>query len=134
MNPETQIGRYAIIDRLGAGGMAEVFRCRQTGLGGFDKTVVIKRILPHLASEPEFINMFLDEARKVLDFGVARARGRLANSQVGTLKGKLRYMAPEQIVSEDGSLDARADVYSLGVCLYLGTVGRLPFRGETDAA
>src|SRR5882724_11901923 len=43
--------------------MAEVFLARKKGPAGFKKLVVIKRILPHLAREPEFITMFLDEAR-----------------------------------------------------------------------
>ena len=57
------LDRFTVLQRLGAGGMAEVFKCRQTGLGGFEKLVVLKRILPHLLAEPAFVEMFLDEAR-----------------------------------------------------------------------
>jgi serine/threonine protein kinase len=56
-------GAYTLLANLGHGGMAEVFLARKSGPGGFSKLVVIKRILPHLAREPEFVQMFLDEAR-----------------------------------------------------------------------
>lgn len=56
-------GRYEIIRRLGQGGMAETLLGRHVGLGGFEKRVVIKRILPNLASQPAFVDMFLHEAR-----------------------------------------------------------------------
>src|SRR5581483_5535324 len=58
-----QYGNYELVRRLAAGGMAEIFLARQQGLEGFEKELVIKRILPHLASEVCFIRMFLDEAR-----------------------------------------------------------------------
>ncbi len=57
------LDRFTVLQRLGAGGMAEVFKCKQTGLGGFEKLVVLKRILPHLLGEQAFVEMFLDEAR-----------------------------------------------------------------------
>lgn len=55
--------RYRVIERIAAGGMAEVFRAESAGLEGFKKKVAIKRVLPHLAGKTEFIGMFLDEAR-----------------------------------------------------------------------
>lgn len=55
--------RYRIIERIAIGGMAEVYLAAHGQLAGFQTPVVIKRVLPHLASEPEFIEMFLDEAR-----------------------------------------------------------------------
>lgn len=55
--------RYRVIERIAAGGMAEVFRAESAGLEGFKKKVAIKRVLPHLASKAEFMGMFLDEAR-----------------------------------------------------------------------
>src|SRR5262245_47429294 len=57
------VGRYEVIARLGAGGMAEILLGRTSGPSGFSREVVIKRILPHLASDPDFAGMFLDEAR-----------------------------------------------------------------------
>ncbi len=55
--------RYRVLERIAAGGMAEVFRAESAGLEGFKKKVAIKRVLPHLAGKTEFIGMFLDEAR-----------------------------------------------------------------------
>ncbi|HEY7956864.1 MAG TPA: protein kinase [Polyangia bacterium] len=75
-------GRYQLLERLAVGGMAEIFRAKQTGVHGFEKILVIKRILPHLAADPEFLAMFVDEAKlqcalehpkivQVLEFGEA---------------------------------------------------------------
>jgi eukaryotic-like serine/threonine-protein kinase len=55
--------RYRVIERLEAGGMAEVFKGEATSVQGFKKRVAIKRVLPHLAQNKNFIGMFLDEAR-----------------------------------------------------------------------
>lgn len=55
--------RYRVIEKIAAGGMAEVYRAESAGLEGFKKTVAIKRVLPHLSQKREFIGMFLDEAR-----------------------------------------------------------------------
>jgi eukaryotic-like serine/threonine-protein kinase len=56
-------GDYRLIRRLGAGGMAEVFLAKRVGPRGFEKQLVIKRILPHLSASQQFTEMFLDEAR-----------------------------------------------------------------------
>jgi len=56
-------GKYTLLDKLAVGGMAEIFLARQEGVEGFQKTVVIKRIRPHLSSQPNFVRMFLNEAR-----------------------------------------------------------------------
>jgi serine/threonine protein kinase len=60
--PKT-VGRYQIIDRLAVGGMAELFKATLTGDHGFAKLVAIKKILPHLATDASFVEMFIDEAR-----------------------------------------------------------------------
>jgi serine/threonine-protein kinase len=57
------LGRYAICDAIGSGGMATVHLGRLLGPVGFSRTVAIKRMHPHLVSDPEFVSMFLDEAR-----------------------------------------------------------------------
>jgi serine/threonine protein kinase len=57
------IGRYTIIDRLAVGGMAELFKATLSGDHGFEKLVAIKKILPHLAVDKQFVEMFIDEAR-----------------------------------------------------------------------
>ncbi|MBC8131724.1 MAG: serine/threonine protein kinase, partial [Deltaproteobacteria bacterium] len=76
----SQFGRYTLIQRLATGGMAEVFRAKIVSSHGFEKVIVIKRILPHLAADRTFVTMFIDEAKltaqlthpkivQVLDFG-----------------------------------------------------------------
>jgi len=62
MSPAT-FGKYELLKKVGLGGMAELFLARQSGIEGFEKLIVIKRILPHLADSSEFIQMFLNEAR-----------------------------------------------------------------------
>jgi len=56
-------GKYTILEFLGKGGMAEVYKAKLHGIGGFEKILVIKKILPHLASRESFIRMFFDEAK-----------------------------------------------------------------------
>lgn len=58
-----KLGKYRLLSLLATGGMGEVFLARQEGPAGFSKTVVIKRILRHLADDQGFIDMFLNEAR-----------------------------------------------------------------------
>jgi serine/threonine-protein kinase len=213
------IGKYRVIARLGAGGMAEVFIACVRGLGGFSKLAVLKVLRPNLAEDADFVRMFLDEARlaarlnhpnivqtneigqdgttyflameylqgqpmqqllhrarkgenvplpvvltifsqtlsglhaahtakdfngqplgivhrdispqnvmvtydgqvKLLDFGIARANERSRNTQAGIIKGKVRYMSPEQATGHE--LDARADIYSMGVMLWEALAG-----------
>jgi serine/threonine protein kinase len=78
-------GRYTLLERLAVGGMAEVFRAKITSSHGFEKILVVKRILPHLAADPNFVSMFIDEAKltaqlthpkivQVLDFGAVRGQ------------------------------------------------------------
>ncbi|HEY5944253.1 MAG TPA: serine/threonine-protein kinase [Kofleriaceae bacterium] len=223
------VGKYEIMRRLAIGGMAEIYLARVTGAAGFEKLVVLKRILPSVAEDPAFVQMFLDEARlaatlrhpniadvydvgedngtyfftmeyvygqdarsirheakkaneripltvalaivhgiasaldhaheklgadgkplhlvhrdvsasniivsydgavKLLDFGIARAASSTHKTQTGTLKGKVPYMSPEQC--KNLPLDRRSDLFSLGTCLYEITVGRRPFRGDSD--
>lgn len=61
--PGTQIGRYTLIRRFAAGGMAELYLARAEGIHGFEKLCVLKRVLPHLARDRSFVEMFLQEAR-----------------------------------------------------------------------
>jgi serine/threonine-protein kinase len=227
--PVRRLGKYELIERIGVGGMAEVFLARMRGPMNFQKVVVVKTIHPSLASQEEFISMLLDEARvsalikhpavvdiydlgcadgmyfiameyldgqplsailsagvagnpldpycsariiadaadglhaahelssisgkalelvhrdvspgniivtydgrvKLVDFGVARARGRLTQSGMNQLKGKLGYMAPEQIAGR--RIDRRSDIFSLGVVLWESlTLTRL-FPSEHDS-
>jgi serine/threonine-protein kinase len=228
--PDRVFGRYALFDEIAAGGMATVHLGRLIGPVGFSKTVAIKRLHPHLARDPEFVSMFLDEARlaariqhpnvvgtldvvaidgevflvldyvqgeslsrllkasraegrisdvrvvssilvnvlhglhaaheatdehaqalgivhrdvspqnilvgvdgvaRVLDFGVAKASGRLQSTRDGQLKGKLAYMAPEQV--RGGAVDRRTDIYSASVVLWEGLTGRRLVQTSNEA-
>jgi len=225
-----ELGRYELLIELGRGGMAELFLGRLRGAGGFAKLVAIKQILPHLAQDKQFTQMFLDESRiasrlshpnvcqvfelgeeagtlflvmeyldgvswdhllevlprdadprrvarlvagvlgqaaeglhyahtlraldgsptpvvhrdvspqnlfitvdgvcKVLDFGVSKMMTDGPRTRSGVVKGKLPYMAPEQIRGEP--VDARADVFSLGVTAWEAFAGARLFDRETD--
>jgi serine/threonine protein kinase len=69
---------------------------------------------------------------KVMDFGLAKLKGSLKLTQTSSTVGTLAYMAPELI--EGKETDARSDIFSFGVVLYEMLTGRLPFRGEHEAA
>lgn len=62
---EQRLGKYELVRHLATGGMGEVYLARQQGPAGFARLVVLKRLLPHLAKEPAFLQMFLNEARVV---------------------------------------------------------------------
>ncbi len=73
-------GKYELVKKIATGGMAEVFKAMSTSIGGFRKLVALKRILPHLSTDAEFVSLFIDEAKltvtlghsnivQVLDFG-----------------------------------------------------------------
>jgi len=64
-NVPRSLGRYEIVGFLASGGMAEVFLARVRGPSGFERPVVLKRMLPHLTRQESFVNMFVDEARIV---------------------------------------------------------------------
>ena len=57
------LGKYLLLDRINIGGMAEVWRGKTFGSQGFERIVAIKRILPNIAEDDEFISMFIDEAK-----------------------------------------------------------------------
>lgn len=56
-------GQYRLLEKVAIGGMAELFKAKQMGLEGFQRIVAVKRILPHLASNSDFVTMFIDEAK-----------------------------------------------------------------------
>src|SRR5258706_12479662 len=63
MRVPQMVDRYQLVAPVGKGGMAEVFRARLQRIGGFERDVAIKLLLPEFSSEPEFVEMLLDEAR-----------------------------------------------------------------------
>ncbi|MBL0210541.1 MAG: protein kinase [Holophagaceae bacterium] len=58
-----EYGNYYLLEKIAVGGMAELFKAKQRGVQGFQKIVAIKRILPHLSDNEEFVTMFIDEAK-----------------------------------------------------------------------
>jgi serine/threonine protein kinase len=103
-------GRYTLLERLAVGGMAEVFRAKITSSHGFEKILVVKRILPHLAADPNFVSMFIDEAKltaqlthpkivQVLDFGEVGGQffTRSSTSTASTALGLLRIAAQKRV-------------------------------------
>jgi eukaryotic-like serine/threonine-protein kinase len=85
----------------------------------------------HRDVSPQNVLLGVDGIARIADFGVAKARGRLANTQAdGTVKGKLQYLAPEQIYRKP--VDRRADVFSTGIVLWECLAGRKLFLGESE--
>jgi len=225
------LGRYHLQAEVASGGVATVYIGRMVAKAGFERRVAVKVLHKHLSSDPEFVAMFLDEARlsarihhqnvvgvydvdaidgelimameyvegaplsflnrvmrrqggaldpglalriahdtlsglhaahmltgdggaplglvhrdvspqnilvgvdgitRVADFGIAKAAGRIASTQdKNTVKGKLRYLSPEQI--HRGGVDRRTDVFAAGIVLWETLAGQSLFQGDTDA-
>ncbi len=226
-----KIGRYEVLSHLASGGMGQVYLARSTGLGGFERQVVVKTLDLSITDDDEsFVTMFLDDARRVgalhhpyiapvyevgcdedgcyylvmdyvhgetteavyraaaerlstlplafaltvvscvasaldyahnlcaadgtpldivhrdislsnvmvgydggvklIDFGIAKAANRATKTQVGTLKGKIGYLAPEQVLRKN--VDHRADIFALGIVLYELTTATRAFRESSD--
>jgi serine/threonine protein kinase len=63
VNRPIPFGKYYLLERINVGGMAEVFRAKAYGVEGFERLLAVKRILPNIAADEEFIEMFIDEAK-----------------------------------------------------------------------
>lgn len=218
-----KFGRYVLHERIGVGGMAEVFRATYR-TGSFEKTLVIKRILSHLADDEEFVEMFREEAAissalshanvvqvfdfgledqcyflameyvegknlrqllqrckemaqpalpipfalymmeevakglahahtrkdpvihrdvspanilisgegnvKIADFGIARASSRMGTTREGIVRGKISYLAPEQLTARKA--DERVDLWALGAVFWEALTGARLVRGDTN--
>ncbi len=226
-----RFGKYTLLRKLATGGMAELFLALQKSVAGFEKLLVIKRILPAMNQDRAFIDMLLHEARiaatlshanivqifdvgqvegtyyiamehvhgedlrgivrqmrkkgviefplehaieimlgvtsglsyahekrdlngnplhivhrdispqnvvvtfsgdvKIVDFGIAKSDSKMViETQSGKLKGKVPYMSPEQARGEP--LDARSDIFAVGVILFELTTGRRLFKGQSE--
>ena len=86
----------------------------------------------HRDVKSENVMLTIEGRIKVMDFGLAKLKGSLHLTKESSTLGTLAYMAPEQI--EGGESDARSDIFSFGVVVFELLTGKLPFRGEHDAA
>ena len=87
----------------------------------------------HRDVSPQNILVGTDGVARVVDFGIAKASGRAYQTRDGQLKGKVRYMAPEQVLGS--TVDRRTDVYAACIVLWQALVGRRPYADdESDAA
>jgi hypothetical protein len=227
--PGQPFGRYLLLDRLGEGGMAQVYTAVTFGAEGFRRRFVVKRLRPELMVDQAVVAQFIDEANlastlvhsnivpvfdfgkegeeyylateyilgrdlgrivrqmmevekralpvalvlfcaletlkaleyahtkhaegghalglvhrdvspnnilvsargevKLFDFGIVKAEGRVTRTQHGVVKGNVSFMSPEQ--ARGGEIDARADLFSLGLVLHYCLTGEVLYRGNT---
>jgi serine/threonine-protein kinase len=102
------VGRYALYGKIASGGMATVYFGRLVGAAGFTRTVAIKRLHPHLAEEPDFVSMMIDEARMVARVrhpNVAQTLDVVAEG--GELLIVMEYVAGEALTRLLGAESAR---------------------------
>ena len=85
----------------------------------------------HRDVSPQNILVGIDGIARVLDFGVAKAAVRMQSTREGQIKGKISYMAPEQLRGDTG-VDRRVDIYAAGVVLWEALVGRRLFEAENE--
>ena len=85
----------------------------------------------HRDGSPQNILVGADGVARVLDFGVAKAAGRMQTTRDGQVKGKIAYMPPEQL--SGGVLNRQCDIYAAAVVLWEALAGRRLFDGETEA-
>lgn len=88
--------------------------------------------LVHRDVSPQNVLIGTDGGTRITDFGIAKAEERLTSTRPGLRKGKLAFMAPEQLYDE--ALDRRADIFSAGALLWSALTGEKLFAGSSDAA
>ncbi len=86
----------------------------------------------HRDVSPQNVMIGYDGIARIMDFGVAKAADRLVHTRSGTHKGKVAYMAPEQV--KGGTIDRRVDLFALGVVLWESLVGKRLFKDANDFA
>ena len=114
LRPEA-FGKYELLERLGRGGMADVWRARVVGQSGFQHTVVVKRILPHLVSDEKARLLFEREARVVSRLSHAHI---VQVFEFGEVKGEY-YLAMELVEGQDIASMIRAGVLTPAAAAYV---------------
>ena len=152
LRPGDHFGRYQLLDRIGTGGMAEVFRAIAQGVEGFEREFVIKRIRPDKSDSPNFVQMFCEEARitallnhpniaQVYDFGHADGAyfmvmdhlvGSDLSAVMRTLRARDGAMPPSVAVYVAREV-ARALHYAHTLVLPDGTPGGVVHRDVTPS-
>lgn len=224
-----RLGKYVLLRRIAVGGMGEIFYAKMGGVEGFAREVAIKKMLPHLSADRNFVEMMIKEAKltvllnhpnivqvydlaregkeyyiameyvpgtnvghvletchqndthlpmevavyitmqvlrglgyahdlrspdgelmhllhrditpqnilvtpkgwvKITDFGIAKARNEISTTTPGMIKGKLGYIAPEQLVG--GAADQRIDLFCAGILLWEALATRRLFKGADE--
>lgn len=148
-------GHYIVMDLVEGASLRDVlYHRRDEGLGPMPVTAALRIILDtleglqaahtllgpdgkplnivHRDISPHNILVGVDGISRITDFGIAYAEARLTQTASGQLKGKMPYMAPEQL--EGHALDQRVDVYAAGCVLWEMLVGKRLFGGPNEAA
>lgn len=84
----------------------------------------------HRDVSPQNILVSYDGRVKLIDFGIAKAAGKITRTQAGMIKGKVGYMSPEQVTGHE--VDRRADIFALGICLWESLAGRKLYDGANE--
>ncbi len=120
-------------DRLGYADVAYIMACALDGLHHAHEAVDERGeglAVVHRDFSPSNVLIAYDGAVKMCDFGIAKARHNRIQTKTGIIKGKVKYMSPEQAFGH--KLDRRSDVFSAGSVLYELCTGRQPFRAKTE--
>src|SRR5436190_74260 len=119
--------------------MAEVFRAKAYGVEGCERLVYAQNKrdasghemnLVHRDVSPQNVLVSFEGEVKIIDFGIAKAAGKVGKTQAGILKGKFGYMSPEQV--RGLPIDRRSDIFSTGIVLYELLTNERLFVGESD--
>ncbi len=131
MNHIKKIGKSFTIDQIvylvkeAASGLDHAHRCIDASTGRWLNII-------HRDMSPQNVMLSFEGEVKVIDFGIAKAETQLESTRVGTIKGKFGYMSPEQ--AEGQIIDARTDVFSLGIILWELLAQDRLFTGENEQA
>ena len=104
-------GKYLLLERINVGGMAEVFRAKAFGVEGFERLVAVKRILPNIAEDEEFITMFIDEAKIAVQLTPREHRPDLRAGRTSTSS---YFIAMEYVHGQGPARDLRSAAASQG--------------------